>query len=272
MTSPTPTIADPGRNRLDETRQGPDVRRKILVTGAAGRVGRVLVSAWRERYRLVCADLHPPREPGPGKWQQADVRDLEAMRVLCRDVDTVVHLAISGNVPDPRSLHESVNVEGARVAIRAALENRCRRVIQASSLAIDLYPQTDYALMKREVEDHARQVARVEPMSIHCLRLGRVMPRHDRAIWPGGDELSHILTHGDLIRIFTASVEAPCSAHFGVFNGVSKHSSMRHPIDGARRAIGFEPADDIEELAWHHYHSPLGVLRRIKRSLRPIWN
>ena len=245
--------------------------RRVLVLGAAGRIGRVLSAAWQDRYRLVLADVARV-EPVPGaEVASADVRDRAAMRALCERVDTVVNLAMTGDIPGSRSAHYPVNVLGAQVAMAAAAEAGCRRFVQASSLAIVLFPARDYSLMKSEVEAHARALSAATGLSIHCLRLGQVMARDDRLLWPGNPELGYALTHDDLARLFTGSVEAPDAVRFGVFNGTSLIRGSPHDLSATTRALGYLPHDDVGALARRHFRSPLGVLRRTKSRLVKTW-
>lgn len=247
-------------------------RRRIVITGAAGRVGRRLVDAWQARYALTLVDVLPI-EPVPGAIAvQADVRDAVRMRAVCDGADTVVHLAISGNLPHPRALHHPVNVDGALVAMRAAADAGCRRFVQASSLAIVLFPEKDYSAMKLEVEQTARTISESTGLSIHLLRLGQVMPASDRLIWPDSPVLPYVLTHGDLRRLFTCSVEAPDEVRFGCFVGISRNSGSPHDITETTRVLGYRPADDVPALARQHYRSGLGLLRRAKRRLKTGWN
>lgn len=102
---------------------------KVLVTGAAGYVGSVLVPLLLERgHAVVALDnlMHggpPPRIDDPGsRFVLADVRDEAAMRAACRDVDAAVHLAAIVGYPacrrDP-ALATAVNVEGTRTLARS---------------------------------------------------------------------------------------------------------------------------------------------------------
>ena len=106
---------------------------RILITGAAGEVGGVLTRHFQGRYDLVLADRSPPADPGGYPFVAADITDLPAIRALCQDVDTIVHLAAE---PHPEAQWESLlpaNIVGVYNVLEAAHESGCRRVIFASS-------------------------------------------------------------------------------------------------------------------------------------------
>jgi dihydroflavonol-4-reductase len=112
----------------------------IVVTGATGHVGNVLVRELVGRGRKVRAIVHPSEtiEAIAGldvEVVRADVRDFDSLRAAFTGADLVYHLAgiitISGG--QVRLLQE-VNVLGARNVARACLEAGVRRLVYTSSV------------------------------------------------------------------------------------------------------------------------------------------
>lgn len=67
--------------------------KRILITGAAGAIGRVLRAAYRGKYRLRLSDIAPLAEAAPGEeLVQADIADAAACEKMMQGVDCVVHL------------------------------------------------------------------------------------------------------------------------------------------------------------------------------------
>lgn len=247
-------------------------RQRVMITGAAGRVGRVLTRAWRDTYDLTLVDVHPIGKRFGARAVVADVRDEAAMLALCRDQDVVVHLAIEGNLDAPPEQLAPVNLTGTRKVMQAAAAAGCRRLVYASSLAIDLYPERDYSRVKLETEGWARRIAGSTSLSIHCLRLGRVLPPDHWAIWPDNKDLDFVLTYGDMTELFTRSINAPAEIHFGVFNGISGNEPASHPIAYTRDRLCYAPKDNAHELARLRFRSPGGLLRRILSRLGRSWS
>ena len=124
----------------------PPTRRRILLTGAAGRIGSAFRAHATDRYRFRLADRETTALAGAeGQGHEVialDVADLDACREACRGIDTVVHLAAD---PSPEadfygSLLDN-NVKGTYNVFRAAKDQGCRRVVFASRVhAVIGYP------------------------------------------------------------------------------------------------------------------------------------
>ena len=82
--------------------KGAATRRRVLVTGAAGRIGSYFAGASHDTYelRLMVHELDADAEAlrAFGEVVAGDLGDLERMKELCRGIDTVVHMAAD---PDP---------------------------------------------------------------------------------------------------------------------------------------------------------------------------
>jgi len=112
----------------------------ILVTGASGHLGNVLVRELMTKGEKVRALVYPgePLKSLQGMLIEVivgDVLDRELMNRAMQDVDTVFHLAgIIAIRPGLEKLMKLVNVEGTRTVAEVALENRIRRFIHVSSV------------------------------------------------------------------------------------------------------------------------------------------
>jgi nucleoside-diphosphate-sugar epimerase len=242
-----------------------DKNKKILITGAAGKIGSFLTSHLVGRYDCVLTDIRPPEDAHGYPFIAADISDLEAMRTVCRGIDTVVHLAAD---PNRKATWESLlprNVIGAYNVFEAAAEAGCRRVIFASSInAVDGYPSEMqvhtnmpvrppnlYGATKAWGEALARYYADQRGLSAICLRFGAV------AVSQGNPETvpnpnlpkspffySIVLTYEDMVRLVVASLEAPDDLRFGIFHGVSDNRFKRLDISDAREVLGYKPEDD----------------------------
>lgn len=243
--------------------------RKLLITGAAGRIGSFLTEQWRGRYDLVLTDARQPKKTFGFPYTQADVSDFAAMQKLCQGIDTVVHLGADPRMEAPWETLLPSNVIGAYNVFEAAHQAGCRRVVFASSInAVFGYPPDQqintqmpvnpinlYGATKCWGEALAHYYSNAHQLSALCLRFAAVSYR------PGQDpdydnryDLSHpyidiILTMEDLTRLVTAAVEARDDLLFGVFHGVSNNRWKRMDLTDTRAILGYDPQDDAFALA-----------------------
>lgn len=247
-------------------------QKKVLITGAAGRLGRLLTKALKQDYELVLVDVLPLTDETGVETHCADVCNEFAMENLCVGVHTVLHLAIRGNICDPRNKLETVNVEGAYCVMRAAARAGCRRVVFASSITIDLLPDNDYGCAKKEVEQWTEIFVQTVPMSVLCLRLGMVISPQHFSIWPGSENLNYVLTHRDMIQQFRSILSHSIHVHYGVFACVSANEPLDFDIEPARQNLGFRPQDNAYLLAHQNARCFKGRLRQLKHGVQCLLN
>jgi nucleoside-diphosphate-sugar epimerase len=236
---------------------------RILITGAAGRIGSFLTGYMAGRYDLVLTDIRSPADTHGYPFTEADITDLDAMRALCRGTDVVIHLAADPSMQAPWESLLPRNIIGVYNVFQAAHEAGCRRVIFASSVnAVFGYPpdvqvHTNmpvrplnlYGASKAWGEAVACFYADQRGLSAICLRFGWVISRDSPALRPNHPYLDIALTYEDLGKLVVASVEAPADLRFAIFHGVSNNRWKRLDISDARRVLGYTPEDDAFVLA-----------------------
>ena len=220
----------------------PTRHRRVLVTGASGRVGRHVVDALVDDCEVTVLDLAPPVQDVP--FIEGNVLDLEKVRASMTGQDAVIHLAaIDAGVPAEPEAYFGVNVMGTWNTVQAAREAGIRKVVLASSvsatgigemrpdfppeyLPVDeahaMKPAHAYGVSKLVVEDIARGFAVQGDMSITCLRPVAVIVEAnlqravDRAADPGHRWLAAYVTGEDTGRAFAAALDydAPFDAMF----------------------------------------------------------
>ncbi|MAE95146.1 MAG: hypothetical protein CL910_10840 [Deltaproteobacteria bacterium] len=125
----------------------------ILITGGAGVVGRRLCKGLIER-GLPIRVLDRPGTSLPWldvELVHGDITDPTSMKGLFDGVETVYHLAAVILPPDP-SLFQTINVQGTRNVMEAAIEAGVKHFVLISSASV-IYPHTTaYSLSKREAE------------------------------------------------------------------------------------------------------------------------
>ena len=227
---------------------------RILVTGAAGYLGKLVRASLRGRVpfvRLTDIAAMDPASEGEELWP-CDLADAAGMARALEGVDAVVHLGASLNVDDWQQTLD-INIAGTYNVFEGARRAGARRVVYASSHhAVGMYPVTQrigvdaplrpdslYGLSKCFGENLARYCWDKFGLEAVCLRIGSTRPapaeRREYATW---------LSEPDFERLLLASLSAP-AVGFSVAYGVSDNGELWW--DNAQAAhLGFRPIDKAQ--------------------------
>jgi len=239
-----------------------EVHRRILVTGAAGRIGSYFAEHAHPMYTLRLMvqerDAQATALGAFGEVVTGDLGDLERMKDLCQDIDTVLHLAAD---PDPSATWSSLlpaNIIGTYNTFVAAKAAGCRRVLYASSIhAVSGYPadvqvKTSepvnpgdlYGVTKCFGEALGRYMAEQEGLSVIALRIGAWQPlavaREDDAV----RLLDAFVSQRDLQQLIERCIAVE-HVTFAILHGVSNNRFKRLDISDARALVGYDPQDDL---------------------------
>ncbi len=231
-----------------------------LVTGGAGYFGTLLVQrllAAGARVRIL--DIHEPDEAIRGlEVVRGDIRDAGAVARACEGATVVHHnVAMVPLAKDKRGFW-SVNRDGTRVLLDAALNARVRKVVYTSSSAVygapsknpvdDSVvpnPQEDYGRAKLAGEDLCREFAArgldvsiIRPRTImghgrlgimqilfEWIREGKGVPVLD-----GGENVYQFVHADDLASACLRAGERPGASTYNV--GTDRFGTMRETLEG----------------------------------------
>ena len=233
---------------------------RVLVTGAAGSIGRVVTTGLGERgHEVVAADLVAAPAAHDGPWHILDVSDREAVDTLfgAEQLDGVVHLA---GIPDETDLPTALasHVHTTAALLDAMVGHGVRRMVYASSnhavgrtphegnapLAVGVRPRPDtfYGVGKVAAEALLSLYADRYGLDVVACRIGSFLPRPERR-----RHLSTWLSHEDGVRMVEASLTA-ASPGFAALYGISANARAWWDLEPGR-ALGYEPQDDAEQYA-----------------------
>lgn len=228
--------------------------RRLLLTGAAGGLGRVL----RPRLAACCdtlrvSDIADLGSAAAGEEvRPARLEDKAQMLALLEGVDAVVHLGGISTEQAFEGILES-NIRGAFHLYEAARIHQVKRIVFASSnhvtgfykqsetidATMPMRPDGYYGLSKAFGENLAQFYFDRYGLETVSLRIGSSFPEpRDRRM------LATFLSYDDLERLVIASLSAPVVGHSVVY-GMSDNALTWWDNTPARH-IGYRPQDSSE--------------------------
>ena len=240
---------------------------KVLVTGASGLIGGLVLRHLSDRYEFSGLSRHAV----PGiPYTQAPITDLEAVRRAVAGQDMVLHLAGETKNDDNWDDHFQITAGGTINVLRAAADAGVRRVVFMSTgstmcgwewddslpygkLAAgrrDLppwelldyrtppRPDSPYGAAKLFGEAAARWFSDRTPMSVLVIRLGAVLAENRPTLirhFPG------FLAQEDAVQMIDRCLSAPDDVRFGIFDAISENSLRWRDTSPAKEVLGWQP-------------------------------
>lgn len=234
------------------------MKRKLLLTGAAGTIGKVIYKELQKdnRYDIVGTDIEADEKQG---IVQLNIVDEAQLRKLTQGVDTVLHFAWIKDDGDFLGKVLAGNVSGAYKLFEAAVQNGVRRIIFASSNhATGFYktyekidpddpyrPDSFYGLSKCYIELLGRLYSDQGKISSVNIRIGN-FPGDDR---PHSERAGHIwISERDMLQLIICCIEADDELKYLNLYGTSANRDNYYNIDYLEELIGYKPQDDATEL------------------------
>lgn len=221
---------------------------KFVVTGGAGFIGSALVRTLLGHGSVAVIDsLLTGHEAnltdvrGQIEFHKVDIRDAAALGPVLRGADTVFHLAAIPSVPrsidDPVPSHE-VNIDGTFNVLRAAVEQKVRRVVYAASSSA--YGDAE-VLPKTET---------MTPMPKSPYAVQKLVGEHYISVFHSCYGLE-----GVALRFFNVygPRQDPTSAYSGVLSLFMKHLLQRTSptiFGDGEQSRDFTYVEDVAELCW----------------------
>ncbi len=212
---------------------------RVLVLGAAGKIGREVRARLSGRYALMrLADIVPQDPAGTGEeCVSAELTDMAALAAAMDGIDCVVHLAGMSVEPDEHAWEQVLpaNIVGTHTVFEAARQAGVSRVVYASSHhAIGFYRRTETIR------------ASVAPRPDTYYGVSKVFGEAMGRFYADKFGLS-VVSPRDMVELIRCSIEAP-ALHYCVAYGVSAND--RSFWDNSEAAIlNYVPRDNAEDFA-----------------------
>ncbi|MBI2191306.1 MAG: NAD(P)-dependent oxidoreductase [Planctomycetes bacterium] len=231
----------------------------VLVTGAAGRVGRAAAQELKARGHRVRA-FDCMHSPGVEDCIVGNLTDAEAVAKAMAGIECVIHLAATPDEDDFMSKLLPNNVIGLYHVMEAARQAGVKRLILASTgqvvwghegpwpITPEMFPSPRnwYASTKLLAEAAGQAYAYRYGMSVLAVRLGWC-PRtlgHVESIARSESAQDVYFSPGDAGRFFACAAESEKEIRFAVLFATSIPArKARYDLEPARRLIGYEPRE-----------------------------
>ena len=239
-------------------------KKKVLITGAAGRIGRVLNEGLKDRYNIrVLYNRTVLDQQFEEEVMVGNITDLEKMEEAVDGCDAVIHMA--GN-PSMQATFEEVheaNSLGTYCIYEACVRRNCPRVIFASTNHVTgnyekegiyvtpdmpIRPDSFYGACKAHGEGLCRYYSDKLGLGVICLRIGSFQPIKNLQNRRSDRILSSWLSYKDTVQLCWRGIEAE-HIKFGIYYGISGNKRAYWDIQNAKDDLGYEPIDDAENYA-----------------------
>jgi len=229
---------------------------RILVTGAAGRVGSTVAKGLLDRHEVRGHDR--VEIPYLDDTIISELDDFAAVQEATRDIDAIAHI---GGLPGGNEWEPMLqsNFIGTYNVFEAARQNGVKRIAYASRAGVlGLYPRSQtrtmdmtttpvgiYTVSKVFAEALAHSYAHQHDMEMVCIRIGNFKLERDQPEHP------HHLSHGDCVRVFEQALTHP-GVKFEIVFGVSGSNWPLYDMEHSKQAIGYQPQDyaEVAEEEW----------------------
>lgn len=233
-------------------------KKRVLMTGAAGSIGKTLLGPLADRYTLR-ALFHRATVPVPPDVEVV-TGDLERLDDALAAVDgcvVVLHLAgnphmtatfeevLAANIRGTYSIYEACKIKGVAKVVFAST-NHVTGMYEKDGLPVEpgqpVRPDSFYGASKAHGEALGRYYSDAFGLAVLCLRIGSFLPRPQNV-----RNLATWLSHRDMEQLAWRSIEA--DVKFGIYYGISGNTRRQWSIDNAMADLGYAPEDDAEEYA-----------------------
>ena len=245
---------------------------RVLITGAAGKVGSALWQAWEQQdnYTLTLTDIQPI-VGARSRAVRADIRDYAAMQPLCQYQDVLVHLAYLRQDSLGKEQGQVSDIGASMTLFEAAREGGVQKIVYAStnhvsgwnerldspprfSTGDQFRPDGWYGAMKGMAEIAGRYLVDAHDMRFISIRIGTFTGGYE------ANDLRHcstLLTPRDCVQLFGRAVDYEGPVKYLITYGRSANSDGYQQsfldISGAVEILGYQPEDNLVKTHLHQF-------------------
>ena len=232
---------------------------RVLVTGAAGSIGTVLLPGLTALgHEVIGLDRSTAPDGSDTAWYAVDCTDPDAVEAVFADlarsggVEAVVHFAgradeasltdeLDSHVVSTAALLDAMVRHGVDRFVYASSNHAVGRTPRSDLLTTDVRPRPDtfYGVAKVAAEALLSLYVDRHGIDAVALRIGSFLPQPETR-----RGLSTWLSHDDAVRLVDAAISAPAPG-FSVVYGISANTRGWWDLEPGH-ALGYRPEDDAE--------------------------
>lgn len=232
-------------------------KKKILITGAGGRIGSVITPMLSNTYNLRLLDTMKLKPHKKEEIVTGDIRDSTFLKSTMEDVDAIIHLAAIPDEDDFYTKLMPINIEGTYTLLETARRCGVKKVVLASTCQIAFgYPNSTFVTTDMAVrpvnlysctkifgEAVGRYYSDKFGMSVICLRIG-YFQNYDSEFLQDSEVRKKWCSPKDLVQIIEKSIDSKLK--YGVFFAISNNKDRVWDIEDAKQKLNYDPVDGTQ--------------------------
>ena len=232
--------------------------KKVLITGAGGRIGNIICPILADIYNLRFFDTKKLKSIKNEEIFIGNILDMKSLQTAMEDIDVVIHLAAISDEDDFVNKILPINIQGTYNVLEAAKNSKVKKVILASTIqTIWNYPNnkiitTDmpsrpfnlYACSKLFGENAGKYYSEKFGISVICLRIGYMLPYGHE--WLEDSEKKKSWTSpNDLIQIINKCIDNE-DLKYEIFFAISENENAYLDISNLKKKLNYKSIDGIK--------------------------
>lgn len=232
-------------------------KKKVLITGAGGRIGSIITPMLSNTYNLRLLDTMKLKPHKKEEIVTGDIRDAAFLKSAMDDVDAIIHLAAIPDEDDFYTKLMPINIEGTYTLLETARRCGVKKVILASTCQIAFgYPNSTFVTTDMAVrpvnlysctkifgEAVGRYYSDKFGISVICLRIG-YFQNYDSEFLQDSEVRKKWCSPKDLVQIIEKSIDSKLK--YGVFFAISNNKDRVWDIEDAKQKLNYDPVDGTQ--------------------------
>lgn len=238
-------------------------KKKVLLLGAAGRIGTDFVeeywNKYRKYYELILGVHSKKFKDKRFKVVKFELGNIKSLKKAMKNIGVVIALAANPRPPAEFKDLIKPNLIGAYNIFEAARQARCERVVFASSVHVVRgyplgkevkhnqapMPPNFYGASKVFGEALCSVFSQKYNLSCLAIRIGAyVSDEQKKTVCHTRKDFDYVISQRDMAQLIHKCVVAKKSVKYGILSGSSNNKRKYLGLDFTKKLVGYKPQDD----------------------------